>query len=115
LIHRFPGASKQEIVQAGLIAEKKRIECVRDGKNEVEVLGVDQFIHSLLHPPDLSRPLAFRASPVPAGVVGNGEQATGGAHIDMSAECYGAAMEDGIDRFSLDCGYGILSFICIQT
>ena len=111
MIHRFPGTSEQEVVQAGLVTQKKRVERVRDGKNEVEVLGINQFIHSFLHPPDLCGPLTLWTSAVPAGIIGNGEQATCGANIDMSAECSAAAIENGIDRFSLDCGHGIPSFI----
>jgi len=51
--------------QPDIVAQEQCIDRVGDGKDDVKVLGVDQFALPLPHPSGLRRPLALWASAVP--------------------------------------------------
>ena len=67
LVERLPDATEQEVVPPDIVAQEQCIERVGDGKDDMKVLGIEQFALPLPHPSSLRRPLALWASAVPAG------------------------------------------------
>lgn len=73
-----------------------------DSKNNMKVLGVDQFIGPLSDPPYLSVPLAFWACAMFLQEIRYGERAACGTRLDMPAERCCSAVQNSIDRFVLE-------------
>ena len=68
---------------------------VRNGEDDVEVLGIKQFGFTILQPLGARQRLALGTAPRTARVVRDALVATAVALLDMAAQCRGATKLDG--------------------
>ena len=80
------GRLKQDIVEGGLVLKGDCSDFLRHGKNDVEVLSVEQFGLTVFQPLGASQRLAFWTTAVPARVIRDPLLATRIALLDMTAE-----------------------------
>ena len=80
---------------------------MRQRKDDVEVRHGQQFGRARCQPFCARVPLALGAVPVAAGVERDGLMAAADALIAMTAQCRGAAADDGIE-----CGHARCAFCC---
>ena len=66
---RFGSGLEQEVVESLLVLEDDWVQFMRDSEDHVEVGYGKDFLKSLLDPAHALQALAFRAVPVPAGIV----------------------------------------------
>ena len=92
------GRLKQDIVEGDLVLKGNCSDLLGHGKNDVKVLGVEQFGLTIFQPLGASQRLAFWTAAIPARVISDPLLATRIALLDMTAErrCSTAR----------DCGHG---------
>jgi hypothetical protein len=94
------GVEEQGVERTG-IALGERVEGVRQGKDQMEVLDGQQFGAAGVEPPFLGERLALGTVTVAAGVVADLDGAAGVARVAMSTEGGGAARLDGLHGAAL--------------
>ena len=84
-----------------LVLPHQRHKHMRQAEDQVVVADGQQFQLSLGQPPIACTGLTFRAVPVAAGVIGDGQMSAAHARIAMTTERSGAAASDRIKHFAL--------------
>src|SRR5688572_17405584 len=92
---RLGGNLKQQPVDYRLVVIRDRGNRCWQGEDYVVVVHRQQFALAGLQPMSRGSPLALRAVPVTAGVIGDLVMRTGFAAQDMSTQCRAAALLDG--------------------
>ena len=88
-------ACMQEAVEELLVAVQKRVQVMGEGKDHMEIRGIDHLRTALIHPDQRVDCLAVGANAVPAGiVVGFGMPALC-ADTDVAPTFFGFAADDG--------------------
>jgi len=97
------GVEEQRVEDAG-IALGERVERVRQGKDQMEVLDGQQFGAASIEPPCLGERLALGTVAIAAGIVADLDDAAGVTRVPMAAEGGGAARLDGVHGAALGAG-----------
>ena len=82
----------KEAVQKLLVRVQQGVQLMREGKNDMEVRGVDDFLPAFIHPDLLLEGLAGGTGAVPAGVVMDLDMPAAGAAADAVSELSGFAV-----------------------
>jgi hypothetical protein len=90
----------------------ERVQGMRQGEDDVEVLHRQQFCLAGREPPLLSERLALRAVPVPTGVVGDPERPALLARFRVAAQGGGPAGPDGPEGAVLPPGQAVGLAVC---
>ena len=101
---RVGGRAKQQRVDDARIALGERVQGMRQGEHDVEVLHEEQLGTAAGEPALFRERLALRAVPVAARVVGEALRPTGITRFAMAAERGGAARLDGLHGVALRAG-----------
>jgi hypothetical protein len=69
LQERLRTACMQETVEKLLVAVQKRVQVMGEGKDHMEIRGIDNLRAALIHPDQCVDGLAVGANAVPAGII----------------------------------------------
>ena len=94
----------EEVVKELLVAVKERVEFMGQGKDDMEVRGVDDLSPALIHPEFFLDGLAVGAVTVTAGIIMNFKVSAIGTEGGIDAEGTGFAVDDVEGSFLLDMG-----------
>ena len=92
----------EQVVKELLVAVKERVEFMGQGKDDMEVRGVDDLSPALIHPEFFLDGLAVGAVTVAAGVIMDFKVSTVGTDGSVDAEGAGFAVEEVEGSFPLD-------------
>lgn len=82
----------KEAVQELLVRVQQGVQLMREGKNDMEVRGVNDFLPAFIHPDLLLESLAGGTGAVPAGAVMDLDMPAAGAAADAVPEVSGLAV-----------------------
>lgn len=86
---RIGTASMKEAMKKGLVAIEQRIEFMGQGKNDMEVRGIDDLSPAIIDPEFFLNSLAVRAVTVTAGIIVYFSMAAVGTDREVAAELTG--------------------------
>ena len=93
--------AEEQIVEQPFVLEDQRAEFVWQGEDDVEVRHGQQFSRTGGQPLGARVPLALGTVPIAARVERDGLMAAASALIEMTAQCRGAAANDGIEHLAM--------------
>src|SRR5271165_1626869 len=93
--------AEEQIVEQPFVLEDQRAEFVRQGEDDVEVRYGQQLSRTRGQPLGARVPLALGTVPIAARVEGDGLMAAASALVEMTAQCRGAAADDGIEHLAM--------------